>query len=173
MSVLLGSAALSPIRRNKCLTPPQHLNVVRPFQHAGDLFWNVPSPSIVLPRQCWVATVDLGHEYVLDDLVRIRSVRLPPFVYNRVTVSEVYGTDLCRCKTRLFQNLSRGTLKESLSFLGRPGYALPECSQLRDPMQEQILATGFLLSEQKDTDLNRQPKLSHALLSIADPSLKP
>ena len=39
--------------------------------------------------------------------------------------------------------------------------------------QQQVLATVSLFSEQKDTDLNRQPKLSHALLSIADPCSNP
>ena len=37
---------------------------------------------------------DLGHEYVLYNLLRFGSVSRPPFVTNRETVGEVYGIDI-------------------------------------------------------------------------------
>ena len=95
----------------------------------------MPFPGIVLPGQRWVRTVDLGHKYMLDYLVRTGSVRLPPFVNDREPVAEVKGTDLCRPELRLFQHFPRGSLKEGLSFFERTGHALPERPLLRDPVQ--------------------------------------
>lgn len=72
----------------------------------------------MLTGQYRIVTVDLGHEYVLHNLVRVGSVSLPPFVTNRETVREVDGTDACRCEARLFKNLPCGSLKKSF-FLSR------------------------------------------------------
>ena len=54
-------------------------------------------------------------------------------------------------------DLSRSTLKKGLAVLDRPGYGLAEGSL--DPVQEQVLATFYSLSDQKDTYLDRQTEL--------------
>lgn len=113
-------AALHSLSREKRLTSPERLDVVRPLQHFGCLFGYVPSPAIMLVGRGGFATVDLGYEYGLDDLVGIGSVRLPPLVDHRETVRGVRRTDLCRREPRLLMDLSRSSLKKGLAFLDRP-----------------------------------------------------